>query len=151
MEQTQQQVEGKRSRGDTPDTTIEVGLAAVQAHAQCWFPELKPEMEANRSATVEGVNGAISAWAADECNRNLRQELSREGEDMHADLVKAGNQRKLTAWGECGVFSPREACQKQKQIIQTRWVLTWEMAEGKKCVKARLVAEGYQDPDLKEG
>ena len=33
----------------------------------------------------------------------------------------------------------------------TRWVLTWKMVEGVKTVKARLVATGYQDPDLKNG
>ena len=38
-----------------------------------------------------------------------------------------------------------------KQLVDTRWVLTWEMAEGKKCVKARIAAKGFQDPDLKDG
>ena len=38
----------------------------------------------------------------------------------------------------------------QKQLVDTRWVLTWKMAEGKKCVKARLVAKGFQDPDLED-
>ena len=33
-EQTQQQVEGKRPRGDVPAITMEVDLAVVQAHAQ---------------------------------------------------------------------------------------------------------------------
>ena len=51
----------------------------------------------------------------------------------------------LAAWG---MF---DACKVQKQIVQTRWVLTWEMAEGKKRVKASLVAKGFQDPDLKDG
>ena len=39
----------------------------------------------------------------------------------------------------------------QKQIVQTRWVLTWEMLGGKQCVEARLVAKGFQDPGLKDG
>ena len=53
MEQNQQQVEGKRSRGDAPATTMEVDLVAAQ--------ELKPKLEADPSATVEGADGAISA------------------------------------------------------------------------------------------
>ena len=32
-----------------------------------------------------------------------------------------------------------------------RWALTWKEAEGKKTAKARLVATGYQDPDLRDG
>ena len=46
---------------------------------------------------VEGVDGAISAWAADECNRVLGQELSQQEEEMHAGLVQEGKRRKLEA------------------------------------------------------
>ena len=54
---------------------MEAGPAVLQAHAQGWPPELKPELEANSSVAVEGVDGAISAWVADECTRFLGQEL----------------------------------------------------------------------------
>ena len=151
MEQNQQQLERKRSRGDSPATTMEVDLAAAQAHAQWWPPELKPKLEANPSATVEGVDGATSAWVADECTCVSGQELPREVKDVHADLVRAGRQQELADWAKSDVISPRNACQAKKRIIQTRWVLTWKMMEGKKCVKARRVIEGFQDPDLKEG
>ena len=40
VEPTQQQVEGKRSRGNVPAITTEVDLAAVQTHAQWWLPDL---------------------------------------------------------------------------------------------------------------
>ena len=70
---------------------------------------------------------------------------------MHADLVKAGKQRELAAWGKLDVFPPRDACKVRKQIVQRRWLLTRKMAEGKKCVKARLVAKCFQGPDLKDG
>ena len=56
---------------------MEVDLAVAQAHAQRWPPELKPKLEVNPSAAVEGVDGAISAWVADECNRILGRGLSR--------------------------------------------------------------------------
>ena len=45
LEPTQQEVAGKRSRGDTPSTTMEVDPAVAQAHAQGWSPELKPKLE----------------------------------------------------------------------------------------------------------
>ena len=38
-----------------------------------------------------------------------------------------------------------------KDIVDTRWVLTRKEADGVKTVKARLVAEGYREPDLRNG
>ena len=49
------------------------------------------------------------------------------------------------------MFSLLSARKVQKQIVQTRWVLTGKMADGQKCVKTRLVATGFQDPDSKDG
>ena len=139
MAPTQQTAEGKRSRGDNPATKMEVDLAAALAHAQRWPPELKYKLEAKPSAAIEDVDGAISAWVADECDRILRQELTLEEAEVHANLATAGKQRELADWREFDVFSPHEACKAQKQIVQTRWVLTWKMVEGKKCVEAHLV------------
>ena len=99
---------------------MEVDLAAAQAHAQWWSPDLKSKMEASPSDAVEGVDGAISARVADECNRILRQELAPEEEEMRANLVTAGKQRELAAWGKFDVFSPTEVRKVQKQIVQTR-------------------------------
>ena len=93
LEQNQKQVEGKRSRGDAPAMTMEVDPAVAQARAQSWSPELKLKLEANPSAAVEGADGAISAWVADERNCILGKELSQEEEETHAELVKAGNAR----------------------------------------------------------
>ena len=100
---------------------------------------------------MEGLDDAISAWVADECNRVPGQEPSQEEEEMHADLVNKGKQREPEAWEKFDEFSPLSARKVQKQIVQTRWVLTWKMKEWQTCVKARLVAEGFEDPDLKEG
>ena len=123
--------EETRSRGDTPATTMAGYLAVVHAHAQWWPPDLKLKMEASPSATVGGVDGAISARVADECNRISRQELTPEEEGMHADLVKAAKIREFEAWGKFGVLAPHEACVVRRQIVQTRWVLTSKMADGK--------------------
>ena len=150
-ERTQQKVEGKRSRGDAPDTTMEVDPAVAPAHAQWWSPELKSKLEADPSAAVGGVDGAISARVADESNRILGQELTPEEEEMHANLATAIKPREMAARGEFDVSSPHEACKVHTQIVQTRWALTWEMVKGKKCVKARLVAKGSQDLDLMDG
>ena len=36
-------------------------------------------------------------------------------------------------------------------MVDTRWVLARKEVDGAKTAKARLVAEGYQEPDLREG
>ena len=38
-----------------------------------------------------------------------------------------------------------------KAIVDARWVLTCKLVDGKKDARARLVATGYQDPDLETG
>ena len=97
------------------------------------------------------MGGAISAWVADECNRIAGQKSTLEEEAARADSEEAGKLRELEAWRKIDVFPPDAACKVQKQIAQTRRVLTWEMAEGEKRVKAQLVAKRSQNPDLKEG
>ena len=47
-----------------------------------------------------------------------------------------------------GPMEPREC---YKDVAGARWVLTWKVVDGVKTVKARLAAEGRQDPDLKDG
>ena len=103
---TPQQAEGNRPRGETPAITMEVNLAVVQARAQWWSPDLKPEMEASPSDAVGGFDGATSAWAVTECNRVLGQELPQEEEGMRAELVQDGKRRELEAWGKVEVFAP---------------------------------------------
>ena len=99
-------------------------------------------MATGQSSAVEGVDGAISAWVADEFNRVSGQELTPEGKEIHADSVEAGKLRELEDWEKSDVFSPHEARKVQKQIVQTRWILTWGRVDGRKCVKARIVAKG---------
>ena len=38
-----------------------------------------------------------------------------------------------------------------KTAVGTRWFLTWKLVEGVKTVKARLAAQGFQDPDPQDG
>ena len=75
------------------------------------------------------------------------QEFSPEGEGAQKDLLREGKQRELAAWGKFDVYTQRNSCNASKNIAQTRWVLTWEMADREKSVKARMAAEGSQDPD----
>ena len=68
-----------------------------------------------------------------------------------AELVRTAEIIELDAWKKFGVCEPRRDCNISNQVARTRWVLTWEMAGGRKSVKALLVAKGYQYPDIQEG
>ena len=48
------------------------------------------------------------------------------------------------------VFKPLKEGAHSKSIAGTRWALIWRMADCKKDVKARLVATGLQDLDLRD-
>ena len=70
---------------------------------------------------------------------------------MHGDLVASAKMKELEAWGKFKVFSPVKSNSLSKKSVDSHWVLTWKMVEGLKTVKARVVAKGFQDPDLQEG
>ena len=103
------------------------------------------------SPCVEGMEAAFTAWVAQICERPSGQELSVDEERRFAAEVDAAKTRELDAWGKFQVFSPVLSGKVTKDVVDTRWVLTWKDLEGKRTVKARLVARGFQDPDLVEG
>ena len=96
-----------------------------------------------------GVGAAISAWSAEECSRVSGQELPGEGEKLHGDLESTAREREVGDWKRVDVFQPVEASALSRSFGDTRLVLIWEMVDGKKNVKARLISKGYQDPDLR--
>ena len=97
------------------------------------------------------MDGATSAWDADECNRVSGQELSPEAEKMPRGLVHDGELRELEAWKKFDVNTRRSARSVSKKIAETRRVLTRKAVDEKRPVKARLVAKGSQGPCLQEG
>ena len=74
-EPTEMGINGKRQRWHAPETALAADMSVVQEHAQWRNPALKPQVEAPQSSVAEGVDGAISAWVADECKRVLGPEL----------------------------------------------------------------------------
>ena len=135
---------GKRSRGEAQATTLVVDLAAAKEHAQWWSSHLKPQLTALNHQMVAGSDEAVSAWVADECNRILGQELTAEEEMACQELVHEGEMRELEARKKFKVFSSVGEGAISKKVIDSRWALTWKMADGAKKVKARLVAKGFQ-------
>ena len=79
----------------------------------------------------------------------LGQESSPGEAAQLAELVRAAKLEGLGPWMEFNACEPRGDWDVSKQLVPTRWVLTWRMVDGRKRAKARLVAKGYQDPDLR--
>ena len=74
-----------------------------------------------------------------------------DDESRFAKEVNAAKGRGLDAWCKFQVSPPVPQATVEKDVVETRWVLTWKDLDGKRTVKARLVARGFQDPDLAEG
>ena len=91
------------------------------------------------------MDAAVFARTAGERGRVSDQELTKEAEKLHGALVSAATDRKFS------VFQPVEEIAPSRSVVDTRWVLARKMAGGKKNAEARLVAKGYEDPDLKDG
>ena len=112
---------------------------------------LKAQIDFSPVAPIDGVESAISAWAAFACGKALGQELSAQEEHLHAGLVASAKTKDLDAWGKFKIFTLVCSSSLPKSSVDSRWVLTWKMVDGVKSAKARLVAKGFQDPDLQEG
>ena len=80
--------------------------------------------------TIEGVEAALTAWVAAQCDRPLGQELSSVDEQRCAKEVEAAKCRDLDAWCKFQAFSPVPQAKVTKDVVETRWVLTWKALEG---------------------
>ena len=60
------------------------------------------------------------------------------------------HRKKLDAWKQFRALEPSKECDISQDVVSDRWVPTWKMVDGKKCVKARLVAEAPRGPDVKD-
>ena len=147
---------GKRSR--SPDFIPEKRMEQVALRPP--FVDNKEVIKAHcthHSAAVDGtqeiagLESAITARAAAQCERPLGQGLSAAAANRFSKGVRDAKKRELDAWCKFQVSSPVLWKNVAKDIVDTRWVLTWKSAEGRRTAKARLVARGFQDPDLAAG
>ena len=106
---------------------------------------------ADGAPTIAGMESAFTARIAPQCDRPLGQELSAGDVHRFAKEAEAAKRRELDAWSKFQVYSPVLRENVAKDIADTRWVLTWKLVEGKRKVKVRLAARGFQDPDLAAG
>lgn len=81
----------------------------------------------------------------------MGHELLAGEEKLRGNSIRAAKERAPARRGKFKVLKPASEGDPSKAIAHTRRALTWKMVENKKDVKARLVANGYQDPDLTNG
>ena len=108
-----------------------------------------PRMEEHWNAG--NASPMASAWTADQRNETLGQDLTRDEETTHGALVRAASHRELGDWQKSQVFEPAGKGEPSRAISGTRWVLRWQMVDGRRDVEAGFAAKGYQNPDLGTG
>ena len=106
---------------------------------------------ADGTHTIAGLESALNAWVAAQCERPLGQELPADEARCFSKEIRDAKKRELDAWSKFQVFSPLLRKRVARDIVDTRWVLTWKSADGRRAAKARLMAREFQDPDLTAG
>ena len=94
--------------------------------------DTQTRLDPGASVLVDGGGQVLSARLAKERNRILRQE-SPEGEKRTlSDHVTKAKVKELEAWEYFRVFSAVQPGTQPKDLVDTRWVLTWKEARGEK-------------------
>ena len=65
--------------------------------------------------------------------------------------MRTAQDREPAAWEEFSECCLRDEANINETIADTRWVLTWKVTEGNTSLMDRLVAKGFQDPDVQRG
>ena len=102
--------------------------------------DLKARWNASRAPAAEKAGEAISAWAAEECNRFSAQDFMGEEAELHGGPVSAATERGLNTWVKFKVFQPMKGRTPSVVTADTRWALNRKIVDGKKDVKARHFA-----------
>ena len=142
---------GTRPRVGHPHLAFVAEKEEKGDHSQWRNRDSKLRRDTTQASAAAGVDAAISARVANECDRVSGHELSEEERKLHADLARYAEVKELHLRQSAEVLEPFMGNNVAKASLRTRWVLTWEMMDAKKCVKARLAAKGYADPGIEEG
>ena len=79
---------------------------------------------ADGTQAIEGMEAALTAWVAVQCERPLGQELSSVDAQRFAREVEAAKCRELDAWCKFQAFPPVPQTKVTKDVVDTRWILT---------------------------
>ena len=77
--------------------------------------------------------------------------MAEEAERVRADPAGKAEDGELGAWRQFKVSPALKIGAHAKDVADTRWVSTWTEAGGEETTKARQVAKGRRDPDLRDG
>ena len=78
---------------DDPHLAFVVGQETAKEHARWLGPDTEARWDVNHASPVDGVDAAISGWAATGGEKASGQELWAEKEKLHGNLVRAARER----------------------------------------------------------
>ena len=139
------------SRSKVRNSVFVADKEVAKPHGQCWDSAMGDSLGALPDGPADGVDAAVSAWAADLCNKTLRREPPEGEETKYALLARAAQDREPAAGEKFDAISRTAHADIRKTIVGARWILFWEDIGGGPSVKGRSVVEGSQDKDLQEG
>ena len=112
---------------------------------------MQSRISPTESGNVDEVGAAMCAWVAEKRNCTLGQEFTEGGGKYRRESARDAKERELSSWKQFKVPSSIKGGSHSKAIADTRWVLPWRVVNGKETAPTRLVAKGYQDPDVGQG
>ena len=124
---------GRRGRVDDLPLAFVAVKEVVNDHARLRGPEM------------------TAHWAVYQHNKKLGQELTADVEGTHGGWIRAARDRKLGVRKKFKVPEQVRIGEPSKALVDTLRAFTWKMVDGKRDVRARVVAKGHQGPDLMAG
>ena len=131
-----------RYRVDGLHLASDMDKEIAKDHARRQGRWMQAQWDAAIAPPSGGVDAAICAWAAVQCNKGLGDELAAVGARAHVTLGRVAQDRELGAWKKFEVSEPVHTEKPPEAIGDTRrGPHAWRS-------RARLVSRGYQDPDM---
>ena len=93
-------VRGRRSRIDDPHLAFAFEKEVAKEHAQWWRPRMKEQWNAADASALDWTDAVISAWAEDQCNKTLGQELTAGAKRTQGAQFRETEDRELGDWRE---------------------------------------------------
>ena len=117
----------KRCRVEVLRAAFVSAKEVVKGHARRRHPELESRLDATRTSVLAGVDVAISAWVAEECNRVLGQEVTEEEAKFHSGMAREATEQESRAWKQFKAFKPLRVSEISDSVASNRRAPTWKM------------------------
>ena len=103
---------------------------------------LKP-LKTNEVVVIQ-YNTAASQSSSTAVIERTHNVLTRDEAIQNAELCRLAMVKELNRWQKHGAWK-RMALKDSPNLLRSEWVLKWKQINGKKDIKGRLVAQGFQD------